>query len=80
VTEGKTAVHGGRPGAVHFIHHKSHMYWLGSEIGLRGEGLDTKPLYHGRARHFKKEAQSRAAMEYSSVAGDQRFKIVIIAL
>jgi hypothetical protein len=56
------------------------MYCFGIEIGLRGEGPGTKPLYHGRARHFKKEAKSRAAMEYSSVAGLQRFIIVIIAL
>ena len=54
--------------------------WLGIEIGLRGEGPGSKPLYHGTARHFKKEAKSRATMEYSSVAGVQRLKIVIIAL
>jgi len=60
-----------------------HMYWLGIEIGLRGEGPGIKPLYHGRARHLKKkEAKWRAAMEYSyfSVADAQRLKIVIIAL
>jgi len=56
------------------------MYWLGTEIGFRVEGPTTKPQYNGRAHHFKKEAKSRAAMEYSSVAGAQRLKIVIIAL
>ena len=61
------------------IRHKSHMYWLGIEIGFHVEGPATKPQYNGRDRHFKKEAKSRAAVEYSSVAGAQRLKIVIIA-
>jgi hypothetical protein len=33
----------------HFVHHKSHMDWLGREPGPRGEKPATKHLSHGTA-------------------------------